>query len=67
MIEYRIFSHIKYLFQKWNQTIRDTKQPLLVTKASAKDRRSGKNEISLLVPELCYPTGITDREKNDNK
>lgn len=52
-------------FQRWQQTIRDHKQPLLVTKAKAKDRRGGQSDISLLVPELCLLTGITDQEKNN--
>lgn len=54
-------------FQRWSIEIRDQQQPLLVIKAKAKDQRGGQSDTSLLVPELCYTTGITDREKSDFK
>lgn len=38
--------------------IRDTEQPLLVSKSSARNIRAGQSDQILLVPELCFATGL---------
>lgn len=54
-----------YYRNKYNLNIRDQKQPLLVSKSSARSVRGGQSEFILLVPELCRATGITDEMRNN--
>ena len=44
--------------------IRDTKQPLLVSKIKRSEVPEGEIYICL-VPELCFLTGLTEAQKND--
>ncbi|XP_052126257.1 piwi-like protein Siwi [Frankliniella occidentalis] len=53
-------SFAEYMKRKYNIGIRDMKQPLLVSKASTRDRRAGMAEEICLIPEVCYCTGLTD-------
>jgi aubergine len=53
--------------QQYNIVIKDRKQPMLISRAKAKDLRGGMNELMALVPELCRPTGLTDSMKSDFK
>lgn len=53
-------SFVDYYKSKYNIEIRDRKQPLLVSKARARDVRGGMSETIQLVPELCRITGLTD-------
>lgn len=50
----------EYMRRKYNITIKDLKQPLLVSKAKARDVRAGMTEIINLIPEVCHCTGLTD-------
>ncbi|XP_015122024.1 piwi-like protein Siwi [Diachasma alloeum] len=63
--EDRDVSYKDYYSVKYNITIRNETQPLLVTRSSGRDRRAGQSEIVYLVPELCRATGLTDRMRND--
>lgn len=47
-------SYMDYYKQKYNESITDPNQPLIINK----DRKTG-NEVALL-PELCQLTGLTD-------
>lgn len=58
-------SYMEYYKTRYNITIRDPKQPLLVSKAKAKQIRGGSPEEFFLVPELCRLTGMTDRQRGD--
>lgn len=58
-------SFIEYYQQRWNITIRDRRQPLIVTRATEKSLRGGAEDKSMLVPELCYVTGLTDAQRNN--
>ncbi|XP_014216976.1 piwi-like protein Siwi [Copidosoma floridanum] len=58
-------SYGDYYRDKHKVTIKDSKQPLLVSKATARDRRAGVSELVYLIPELCYSTGITDAMRQD--
>ncbi|XP_078036019.1 aubergine [Augochlora pura] len=49
-----------YYKKKYQITIRNSAQPMLVTKMKSKDRRAGQGELIYLVPELCRATGLTD-------
>lgn len=56
---------LDYYKTKYNINIRDPNQPLLISKASARDIRAGLSETISLVPELCRATGLNDRMRND--
>lgn len=53
---YCIFSY----FQKYNITINDLGQPLLISRSKPRDIRAGMPELVYLIPELCRQTGLTD-------
>ena len=58
---YLFFSiSIYFVFQKYQLNIRYDQQPLLISKAKARNIRAGMSEHIILVPELCRLTGITD-------
>lgn len=52
-------SYMDYYRDKYNIKIRDPNQPLLISRARARDIRAGQNELIALVPELCRATGMT--------
>lgn len=58
-------SFAEYMQNKYQIQIRDLKQPLLVSKAKARDVRAGMAEVINLIPEVCYLTGITDSMRED--
>jgi aubergine len=58
-------SYIEYYKKKYNINIRDPRQPMLISRAKARDLRGGQNELMALVPELCRSTGLTDAMRND--
>ncbi|KAJ1526745.1 hypothetical protein ONE63_008324 [Megalurothrips usitatus] len=53
-------SYAQYMETKYQIKIRDMKQPLLVSRAKARDVRAGMAEVINLIPEVCYCTGLTD-------
>lgn len=53
-------TYATYMQRKYQINIRDLKQPLLVSRAKARDVRAGMSEIVNLIPEVCYMTGLTD-------
>lgn len=60
-------SFVDYYKNKHNINIRDVNQPLLISKASARDIRAGLSETISLIPELCRATGLNDRMRSDFK
>ncbi|XP_034941705.1 piwi-like protein Siwi isoform X2 [Chelonus insularis] len=62
-------TYIDYYRQKYNITIRNRSQPLLITRPSIRDRRAGKDKDQdiCLIPELCRATGLTDSMRSDYK
>lgn len=58
-------SYMDYYRQRYNIVIKDPKQPLLVSKANARQLRGGAPEEFYLVPELCRLTGMTDQMRDD--
>ena len=51
--------------ERYNCIIRDHAQPLLVSRPKDKDRRGGRSGPILLIPELCFMTGLTDEQRSD--
>lgn len=45
----------------------DAGQPLLISRSSAREIRSGKPEMVYLVPELCRQTGLSDEMRANFK
>ncbi|KAG8223661.1 hypothetical protein J437_LFUL001768 [Ladona fulva] len=60
-------SYLQYYKEKYDIKIRDDRQPMLVSRAKARDRRAGGPELLYLVPELCRLTGLTDEMRNNNQ
>lgn len=58
-------SYVDYYKQKYNKTIRDHGQPMLVSNPKARDVRAGRTQVLFLVPELCRATGLTDRMRTN--
>lgn len=60
-------SYKDYYKRRYDLVITDDRQPILISKAKAKDLRAGQSELIALIPELCRATGLTDdMRKNYN-
>lgn len=53
-------TYVQYMYQRYQITIGDLKQPMLVSRAKARDIRRGMADIIHLIPELCSCTGLTE-------
>ncbi|GLV44692.1 aubergine [Carabus blaptoides fortunei] len=58
-------SYIDYYRQRYQINIRQNGQPMLVSRAKARELRAGMAEIIYLVPELCRMTGLNDSERSN--
>ncbi|KAL9925541.1 protein aubergine-like [Glossina fuscipes fuscipes] len=58
-------SYMQYYKQRYNITIRDHQQPMLVSRPTERNMRGGQNEFIILVPELCRATGLTDNMRSN--
>lgn len=58
-------SFATYYQQKYNIKIKDPNQPMLISKAKAREIRAGMSELIALIPELCRMTGITPEMRSD--
>uniref|UniRef100_H2YJ65 Piwi-like protein 1 n=1 Tax=Ciona savignyi TaxID=51511 RepID=H2YJ65_CIOSA len=58
-------SYAEYFKEQYNITIRDTNQPLLLSRPKKSEIRKGGLEVVHLVPELCTVTGLTDELRAD--
>ncbi|QQP56097.1 Protein piwilike [Caligus rogercresseyi] len=56
----RSISYMDYYKEKYNVTITDPKQPMLISILKDRDRRGGMKEPISLIPELCQVTGQSD-------
>ncbi|XP_043279491.1 piwi-like protein Ago3 isoform X2 [Venturia canescens] len=55
-----------YYKSHWNIEIKDLHQPLLVNRRKEKTSTGETKEVvSLLIPELCYLSGLTDKLRSD--
>lgn len=58
---------LQYFKDRYNITIRDPRQPMLVSRSKQRDIRAGMPELIYLVPELVRVTGLNDEmRKNFN-
>ena len=53
----KMITYATYMQQKYQVIVKDLNQPMLVSKANARQRRSGMPELIYLIPELCRTTG----------
>ncbi|XP_077286182.1 piwi like RNA-mediated gene silencing protein aubergine [Arctopsyche grandis] len=58
-------TYAEYYKKKYQLTIKDLAQPLLCSRAKARDIRRGCSEIVLLIPELSRMTGLDDKMRAD--
>lgn len=58
-------SYREYYKTKYQITIRNDSQPMLVSRVKPRERRAGQNELIYLVPELCRATGLTDSMRDN--
>ncbi|XP_051162825.1 piwi-like protein Siwi isoform X2 [Leptopilina boulardi] len=58
-------TYAQYLEQRYQIKNINMTQPMLVSKANARQRRSGMPELIYLVPQLCRTTGLTDQMRNN--
>jgi len=56
---------ITYYRERWNMTIRDTKQPMIISIPKERDMKGMKQGPVQLVPELCNMTGLSDAQRAD--
>ena len=54
---------MKYYTDKYNKSIRDPKQPLIVSMPKVRDQRGGVSGPIYLIPELCFMTGLSDEQR----
>merc|ERR1719342_31113 len=55
-------SYVEYYETKYNRKIQDTRQPLMTVLPSMRERRAGQGP-TILVPELCFMTGLSDEQR----
>lgn len=58
-------SYVDYYKKRYNLVIKVDKQPILISKAKARDLRAGQSELIALIPELCRVTGLTDEMRKN--
>ncbi|GLV39996.1 Argonaute 3 [Carabus blaptoides fortunei] len=60
-------SFLEYYKKQYNLVIREREQPMLVNRQSivSGEAQTRQDRIILLVPELCYMTGLTDEMRAD--
>lgn len=63
--QYGTVTFVEYYKRKYNITIRDPNQPMLITRSKERNIRGGEPDQILLIPELCRATGFTDEMRNN--
>jgi len=56
-------SYLKYYTERYNRSIRDPKQPLIISMPKVRDERSGVSGPIYLIPELCNMTGLSEEQR----
>ena len=51
-------TYAQYYLERYKINIQNLSQPMLVHRATSKEKRAGMPELLYLVPELCYVTGL---------
>lgn len=57
------YSYMAYYRDKYKVNIQNRTQPMIVSRAKAREIRAGMSELVYLVPELCRLTGLTDEQR----
>jgi len=55
-------SYAQYYAEKYGKSLRDNQQPLLTCQPSLREMRDGQGP-TILIPELCNMTGLTDDQR----
>jgi len=63
----REMSLVEYYKQNHDIDIKDPRQPLISCLPSVRDRRAGRLDKLLLIPELCALTGLTEQMRSDRQ
>lgn len=63
--EDREISYIEYYQKRYEVTVRNATQPLLVSRPTIKDVNRGNDQPIYLIPELCGMTGLSDSMRKD--
>ncbi|EDW76026.2 uncharacterized protein Dwil_GK14888 [Drosophila willistoni] len=58
-------SYVEYYKTRYNITIRDCKQPMIVCNPTEKNIRGGVDQLIMLIPELARATGMTDAMRSN--
>ncbi|XP_054737592.1 protein aubergine-like [Anastrepha obliqua] len=58
-------SYIDYYKKRYNITISDANQPLLMSRPTERDIRGGIDDFIMLIPELSRATGLTNAMRNN--
>jgi len=57
----------KYYTQKYNKSLKDPKQPLIISMPKLSEQRTGATGPIYLIPELCNMTGLSDEQRANFK
>ncbi|CAD7013874.1 protein aubergine [Ceratitis capitata] len=58
-------SYMEYYKNRYNIQINDARQPLLISRPTERNIRSGQDEFIMLIPELARSTGLTSAMRNN--
>lgn len=58
-------TYLQYYKERYQLDIRQKNQPMLISRARAREIRAGMPENLDLVPELCRLTGLTDQQRSN--
>ena len=61
--ETRTKTYAQYYEEKYDKKLRDVNQPLLVGKPSQRDKFARASGPVLLIPELCFMTGLSEEQR----
>ncbi|CAC5386882.1 AUB [Mytilus coruscus] len=60
-------SFADYYRKQYNITDLDETQPMLISRPKEKDKRVGRTGLIILLPQLCYVTGLSNEVENDRR
>jgi len=60
-------SYVQYYNERYQVTIKDPNQPLIMSMPKRSERRAGQEGPIYLVPEICYMTGLSDEQRANFK
>jgi aubergine-like protein len=61
--EDRDITYAEYYKKRYEVDVRNTSQPMLVSRPSRRDVNRGDDQPVYLIPELCGMTGLSDQQK----